>query len=274
MNGRRLMRRAAFATPALLALLAGCAPRPTAPVAVTAGDRRQRFERARAAREAAAMTEMWVTLWPRAAAGGLPGFDAQVTIAAPSAFRFRVASLFGTAFDISARGDSIVGWVPSRREGAAVDAGVDPVGVRAPGRFGVWLFAGEWRPPDEAWARAVWRDSLLELAWREGADSLAVAIGPSGQPREARAWQEAGADAQGLEVSYTDWQHAGGAQWPQAFEIRDLENRLTVRARVDRVRVSPRPDWDRLAVALPAGTRLVPWSELSRRFRRVLQEMP
>lgn len=268
--------RVAVAAVALaLAALAGCAPRPTAPVSVTAGDRRERFERARGAREAAVMAEMTLTMWPHAASGAaLPGFDAVVAMAPPSAFRFRVASLFGTAIDLAARGDSIVAWVPSRREGAALDTRVDPVGVHAPGRFGVWLFAGDWSIPEAAWTRATWQDSLLNVRWLEGADSLGVTLGAAGLPRRARVWQQSADGIQGLEVAYGAWQRAGNADWPADLEVRDLAGRLTVRSRVDRVRVTPRVDPARLMVSLPPGAHLVAWDELSRRLRRIMETTP
>jgi hypothetical protein len=79
---------------------------------------------------------------------------------------------------------------------------------------------------------------------------------------------------QGLEVAYGAWQRAGGADWPADFEVRDLGGRLTLRTRVDRVRVSPHQDLARLTASLPAGAHLVSWDELSRRLRRILEATP
>ena len=46
-----------------------------------------------------------------------PAPQARLLLAAPDAFRLRVDSLFGTALDLAARGDSLTAYVPPRRAG-------------------------------------------------------------------------------------------------------------------------------------------------------------
>ena len=252
-----------------LAVLAGCAPRPQAPVAVTADVRRERFLAALARRESAAMVEADATIFPRAASGGaLPALDADVIEAPPASFRVRVSALFGTALDLAGEGDSLIGYVPSRREGAEVDARRDSLAIPQPGRFGARLIAALWAPPEAAWASAVQADSLVAVAWREGSDSLRLTVASNGLPAALSMWRPG---EQGLDVRYTAWTRADMRDWPARIELADREQRYSAVVRLERVRVRAAADPARLRVPIPPGSRRLTWAELSHAWRRITE---
>jgi hypothetical protein len=269
-RGRVVAAARALALAALLA--AGCAPRPTTAPALTAGALRERFERALAAREAVAMIEADATIWSRSASGAaLPAVDADIVTAPPGAFRVRVSALFGTALDLAAHGDTVVGYVPARREAAEVDVTREALAIPRPGRFGVRLLAGAWRPPAGAWSDGVWRDSTLELAWREADDSLRLAIGASGLPQRAGMWRSGEG---GVDVEYPAWSFVGGMAWPARIDVTDRARRYAATVRLERLRARAAVDPQRLAVVVPPGSRRLTWAELSRALRRVTELSP
>src|SRR5207247_2605139 len=83
----------------------------------------------------------------------------------------------GVALDFAAWGDSLACYMPPRRQGVALDAAVDTLGICAPGPLGVHVLAATWEPPDSAWARADFEDTLLVVRWVEARDSLALGVG-------------------------------------------------------------------------------------------------
>ena len=112
-------------------------------------------------------------MWFRTAeAGAFPAASGTLALAGPDAARLRIGSMFGTAFDAAARGDSLVALLPARRLGVQADAARDSLGVRLPGSLAYRLMAATWRPPDPAWERAAESESLLVLGWEDGEDSL------------------------------------------------------------------------------------------------------
>ena len=104
MRHRSLVARAALPLLVLSAALWGCAPHPTGVPELGERPLRARFEQRLAARTARASADADVNAWARGSAmPDLPGVQARLVLAAPDAFRLRVASLFGTALDVSAR---------------------------------------------------------------------------------------------------------------------------------------------------------------------------
>jgi hypothetical protein len=247
MRGARLLA-------AGLALIAGCAPavRPVAEIAD--GERRQRFVRALAERERrAAFAEAEATVWVRGSAlGRLPAVQTVVSLARPDAFRLRAESMFGTAFDVSLAGDSLRAAVPARRVAVALDARRDSMAVTRPGELAVRVWSATWRPPDAAWKRAVFEDSLQWLRWAERGDSVAIGIGSNGLPAAVRYARGAG----GIVVAeYRGWQWLDGAWWPGWIEAREDGGALSVTTRIQRVRFLSAAPADRLAIRVPHGSR-------------------
>jgi len=276
------MRRAAAPTPARvpagaarralavaavgLALAASCAPHRLAPPALTAQAREVSFRAALARREALGRAvDAEVTLWARRGRSGpWRGVTGVLSLAAPDACRLRVASMFGTAIDVAARGDSLVALLPARHLGVVADAARDVPALRRTGSIGVRAFGALWRPPDAAWKAGTWSDDRLTLRWAEAGDSLRLVIGPDGLPHSVTL---ARGDSVEVRVAYGKWMRREGAAWPSAIELGDRDGVLGVRCRVERARFRPEPDAARLAVRLPAGTDSLDWPG----FRRVLE---
>src|SRR5262249_9225831 len=153
----------------LLTFLAieSCAPHRLAPPRIELDERRARFLGALAARESrGASAELDVSAWVRASDWrDLPGVRARLLVSAPDAFRIRVESTFGTALDLSARGDTLVAYVPHDRLGMELDSAADSLGIADPGILGFRLWTARWHPPDEAWNRAEIADSVLVMRW-------------------------------------------------------------------------------------------------------------
>jgi hypothetical protein len=249
-------------------IVIGCAPLrvPIAPIEPTR--RAERYAVALERREArGTAVDAQLLIWAEAPAGArLPGAEARLLLAAPDAFRLRVASLFGTALDIGARGESLTAYVPSRRRALMLDAIRDSLGLRQPGRLAFRALTATWRPPAGAWQSAAWDDSLMRVAWLEDGDTLAIAVGSGGLP----AWASlARPDGAGVRVDYQAWDQGSGVAWPVRFTIEDREGAFRVAARVARVRFPERADSLRLAVAIPAGAVPLTLAEL----RRVLERL-
>jgi hypothetical protein len=250
-------RTRATAVLAVATLLTSCAPRPTGVAPLGAPTRVARYLAGRLARErrAAGRVEIAATVFPRVAcdscrAPGLPALQAALTLGWPDALRARVATLFGTALDLSVRGDSIVGYVPPRRWAIAADAVRDSFGLPGPGRLLVCALVAGWSPPDGAWSAAAAGESLAVARWREpGVDSIALAIAPDGRPAWVRLVR---ADGHGLEVRYLRWARVDGVDWPTTLELVGTGDPFRVTLVMDEVRFAPaRPE--RLAARVPAG---------------------
>lgn len=251
-----------------IAVAGGCAP-PQVPIAPIEPTRRaERYGVALARREAkGAAVDAQLLLWAEAPIGSrLPGAEGRLLLASPDAFRLRVASLFGTALDLGARGDSLSAYVPSRRRALMLDAIRDTLGLRQPGRLAYRALSATWRPPDDAWGRATWEDSLMRVSWLEHGDTLAIAVGSAGLP----AWASlARPDGAGVRVDYPGWDLASGVAWPVRFTIEDREGAFRIAGKVERVRFPARADSLRLAVSIPPGSVRLTLAELRRTIERL-----
>lgn len=270
---RRMARAPAreLAARALLAAifaLTSCAPhRQAALPPLASGAREAVFREALARREALGRAvDAEVTLWGRSQnAGAWPGVTGALMLAAPDAVRLRVASWFGTAFDASARGDSVVAVLPARRLGLAVDATRDALGLRRPGAVGFRLFTATWHPPDSAWASQVGSEGALVLRWTEEGNSLRLGVGPDGLPGGLTLTR---GDSVRIQVSYGGWMRHDGVAWPSSIELGDGDGAWTLRCRVERARFRARPRARRPVLRLPAGTEALEWPAFRRELER------
>lgn len=267
---------------ALLFLAASCVPRPVGVALLEVGEYRNRYETLLLARErAATMVQARVTLWPKLAesrASGadpvdeeprrLPALEADLVLAWPDVLRLRVASLFGTALDVGASGDSIVAWVPSARAGVVFDAVRDSLGFPDPGSLAVRAWSAGWRPPAEAWVAASPAEDGLTVRWSEGEDSVAMVVDREGRPMQV----EVRRSEAGIRVVYQRWERAGGIEWPVALRLEDLAGPLRLAGRVERVKFAPRRD-ARLAVRIPEDAERLDLTRL-RRYLRSLAGAP
>jgi hypothetical protein len=240
-----------------LALVAGCAPRPTTIAPVTGGGRVALYLSELSRREQrAAMVEGVATIWavafvlcdtcpPRR----LPALQAGFVMAWPDAFRLRVSSMFGTALDLGLAGDSITAYAPAQRWGVGLDAVRDSLGLERPGRLATRLLSAGWRPPWPVWESGTWEGGLLVLRWSEAADSLALAVDEAGKPVWARLWRGA---RRGVVVGYERWEAVDGLLWPALVKVRTLGGTFDLTCRLDHVTFRVRPDRSRLAVLIPA----------------------
>jgi hypothetical protein len=257
---------------AVLALAAGlaagsCAPHLVAVPSVPAGARESAYLAGLGRREAAGRAvDAELTVWARPARPGhWPAVTAGLALASPDLVRLRIDSLFGTALDGAARGDSVVALLPARRIGVAADATRDPLGVRRPGSLGYRIFAAAWRPPDPAWEVVTWSGDLIELRWAEAGDSLRLTIGPDGHPAGATL---AAGDSLWVAVRYRAWMHQNGVDWPSLIEFSGADGEVMVRCRVERALFRDHAAAGRLVVRLPAGTDLLDWPAFVRTLQR------
>jgi hypothetical protein len=253
----------------LLALaVAGCAPHLVRVTELAPALREERYRLALAEREArGAAVEAQLVLWAEVpAASRLPGAEGRLLLAAPDAFRLRVGSLFGTALDLGARGDSLSAYVPSRRKGLTLDARRDSLGILRPGGLAFRALSAAWRPPDSAWPAAAWRDTLLRIWWLEDADTLAVEVGSNGLPASATLTRPAGG---GVQVTYRAWDRSAGPAWPALLDFEDRKGGFRLTCKVARVRFPARPDSLRLVVPIPAGAERLTLAGLRRALERL-----
>ena len=261
------MRRAAAVLG--IAMLAGCAPRPSVPVDVTRDLVRERFETRRAVRhERTAGFEAQLLVWARIGTDKLPGVEARLLLASPERARIRVASASGTAADLVLRGDTAIAYVPSRREMVRVNTAGDSLGVREPARWLVSALTATWDPPDAAWAAAARHDSLVRVTWQEQGWVRELDIGSSGLPRAARVRSESGAP---LEIRYEGWIGAGGTSWPARGTLAPGDGRWSATWRLERHRPIPAPDPSRFHLA-PQGARRVSLGEMRSMIENAFQE--
>jgi hypothetical protein len=257
----------ALAATAMIAVI-GCAPLrvPIAPIEPVR--RVERYGAALERREArGTAVDAQVLLWAESPVGTrLPGAEGRLLLAAPDAFRLRVASLFGTALDLGARGESLSAYVPSRRRGMVLDAIRDSLGVVRPGALAFRALSATWRPPDGAWRSAAWDDSLMRVWWLEDGDTLALAVGSAGLPAWASLARTNGA---GIRVDYRAWDMGSGVAWPGTFVIEDRGGAFRLSCKVSRVRFPARADSLRLAVPIPAGVVPMTLAQLRRALERL-----
>ena len=245
---------------------AGCAPHLVRMVEVAPALRAELYQTEVARREARGVAvDAELLLWAEAAGTRMPGAEARLLLAAPDAFRLRVGSLFGTALDIGARGESLSAYVPSRRRALSLDARRDSLGILKPGGFVFRSASAAWRPPAMAWPGAAWRETLLVVSWLEDSDTLAVAVGGDGLP----AWVSLTRPHSEVRVRYQAWDRATGVAWPARFELEDREGAFRLRCKVSRVRFPARPDSLRLAVPIPEGAERLTLAGLRRALERL-----
>jgi hypothetical protein len=252
---------------AAVTLVASCAPRLARPPEVGFETRAHRYQsrleerRARGVAMSAALT-----MWAEHGGDALPGARADLQVAGPDRMRLRVASPFGTALDLGFAGDSLQAYVPAWKTGLRLDAAAESLGVANPGDRVVRALCATWDPPPEAWDRAAWEDSLLRVAWADGEDSLAMAVGAAGLP----AWVElSGAGRSALRASYRAWDSSSGVAWPALTELKDESGSFRLVWRATLVRFRPRPDLERLAVRWPRDASRLTLAELRRVFDRL-----
>lgn len=264
------MRRAGAVLVVAAALLlpaAGCGPRPTVPPRLTAASIAERHARALAERRAVTVAfdaEARVRV-SGSAFGELPAVTALLALAGPDACRLRVRSLFGTALDVAARGDSIEAFVPSRGIALREPAGGARLGVRDPGGLAVRVWSAAWAPPAAAWAAGRWAGERLEVGWIEEGDTLSMAVDADGLPAEARLARPGGP---ALHAAYADWTRVAGAAWPGRVEFRDEAATVAVTVRVERARARRSADRGRVTPRIPEGAELLDWDDVRRALAR------
>jgi hypothetical protein len=200
------------------ALLAGCAPHVAAPPELER-------DAVRAASRIACASAASRPRTPRArsTSGSIAtavvirrGASARLWLEAPESFRIRAEGLVGTALDAAARGDSLVVQIPALDVRAITHDAAAAGGLGTAGSI-VWnVLAAGFEPPDSAWLAATRRDSVAVVAWREGRDSLSLAIGASGLPSEARLRTHSGTE---VVTRYERWQAFDRIPWPARLVI-------------------------------------------------------
>jgi hypothetical protein len=230
--------------------LTSCARRPSVGE-LDLASRRQRFEIALARRAEATGCEADLLAWARVRGWReMPGLQARVLIGAPDVVRIRVGSWFGTAIDLSARGDSVTAHLPSRRLAFETAHANESLGVARPGDLGYRILSGVWTPPAGGWERSTAQDSLVVLSWEEEGAFLRMAVGTSGLP----AWVERRTAADTLRVSYAAWRAWSDVRWPSRLDVRDLSGAFDVQCRLEGLRFRSDVRRSSFAIAVPAGT--------------------
>jgi hypothetical protein len=251
---------------AALALLAGCAPRPSVLAPVTAGARADLYvaqltrREERAARvEGEVMLRSMKDRSGDSTASRWPTVQAAYFVGWPEAFRLRVGSLFGTALDLALAGDSVTAYVPAGRWGVALDATRDSLGLERPGRALARLWCAGWRPPRAAWADGTWDGDGLAVGWRDGEDSVTIVVDRDGLPTRA---SETRGGGRGVDVRYERWETVEGVAWPVALRVVTRDGALDLACRVDRVTFPRGGDGSRLAVRIPGGAERIGVADL------------
>lgn len=253
----RAVARAALAA-ALALAFAGCAPPPRP--APSVDDVAARYRAGRDRRDGAlhALTAELVLRVDGRATGRLPGLPATLALAAPGRARLRVGSLFGTALDVVARGDSVIAWVPSERTVLALAGAAETLGVAPPVTLLARALGATWDPPREAWAAATADTLGLRLAWLEQGDTLALRVDADARPAEVRLAGAAGS----VTVRYAAWSREGGTDWPGSVELADGTGWVRARIGISQVRAAATADEAWFAQRLPAGAKRLDWEGL------------
>jgi hypothetical protein len=240
--------------------LGGCVPR-VAPVAVIEPAALEARYRAGLERRTAVLNgvEADVLVWLAVREKRRPGVEASLLLAGDDAFRFRVASLFGTALDLSLEGSRVLAYAPAERAVLSMDASGEPFRLAGAGGLLASAWSGTWRAPGEAWSRPEREDSLLVLEWPVSGERLRLGVGPSGLPRRVRV---ARGDGSALELDYLAWERRDGVDWPVHMECRDAAETFEARVRVRRFRFGAR-DPRSLESIVPEDARAVAWEEFA-----------
>jgi hypothetical protein len=254
------IRLGSAAAIAALAMMASCAPRLARPPETGIESRASRYRARLAEREARGVAmSATVVVWAERGGERLPGAQADLRLAAPDRMRLRIASAFGTALDLGLAGDSLRAYVPAWKTGLRLDAAAESLGFDLPGDRVVRALSATWRPPAEAWERAVWNDSLLRVAWLEGQDSLALEVGAAGLPVQVELSRPGGL---ALAARYRAWDRASGTAWPASLELADDLHDVKLACRASQIRFRPEPDVAGLAVRWPASATRLTLGEL------------
>ena len=248
--------------------LGGCVPGPQAPPEPISGDPIARYRSSLAQREArSAAVESDVAIWVRMEGRrAIPGAQGGLLLAAPDAFRLRIASVFGTALDVGASGDSVTLYLPGRRAFARLERAADSLGIVDAGGMALRLWSGAWRAPENAFADGETEGGRRVARWREGDDSLALAVDPNGLP----AWARLARRDVAWRIEYREWGGWDGVKWPARIDAADAGGRMRLTARVQRVRFAAHPDPLRIRVRPPKDAARLFWTELRREIEDLL----
>jgi hypothetical protein len=267
-----LTSRAGHALPAALAILlvGSCAPHVVRAPDLVREPREARYLTGLIEREQRGVAvEAQVLVWAELGDDReLPGAQARLVLSGPDAFRLRVGSLFGTALDLSGRGDSLTAYVPARRAGMTIDAAGESLGVREPAGLVFRALGATWRPDQEAWRRSAWEDTLLGVRWLEMEDSVSIRVGANGLPQSATLQRP---DGRGVTVRYRGWDRSAGVAWPSLIELEDLANTVHVTCKVQSLKFEPAPNRERLTARLPEGATRVTLAEVRRALQRLAE---
>jgi hypothetical protein len=248
-------------------VLAGCAaPRRRAPMPVPS-ELASRYAVAWAERnDKAAGVEGDLSIWTTVGDNRIPGAQAKLALQSPDAFRVRVSSLFGTALDIGARGDSVMAYFPARRMGMRLDANRDAIGLAQPGRIMVRALGGLWRPPDAAWDQARDEEDLMVARWVEEGDTIALGVDATGLPARVTVMHPG---SRAVHATYRSWDRSQGVAWPSWIEFQDEDGEVQVTTKVTRVNFTTQLDPGRLTVAIPRDADRLTMAELRRLIQRL-----
>ncbi|MBK7368675.1 MAG: hypothetical protein IPJ04_12410 [Candidatus Eisenbacteria bacterium] len=260
--------RAALACAIALVFASGCAHAPRGVPSFDALSVKHAEGRARREAVLHAMRADVVLRLDGRATGRLPAFAASVAIASPDRARVEAHALLGVVLDASLRGDSVLVRLPGERSSYLVGGAGESLGVTRPVAFLAQVFAATWRPPAAAWPLSVADSSGCTIAWREGADSLEMAVDREGLPRVVRL-ERAG---HVVRVRYERWEDVRGREFPTAISVRDDEGWVAARVTVEDLRFSARAEEDWFDWRMPSTTRVLKWSDIRESLRREVQE--
>lgn len=260
--------RAALACAIALVFASGCAHAPRGVPSFDALSVKHAEGRARREAVLHAMRADVVLRLDGRATGRLPAFAASVAIASPDRARVEAHALLGVVLDASLRGDSVLVRLPGERSSYLVGGAGESLGVTRPAAFVAQVFAATWRPPAAAWPLSVADSSGCTIAWREGADSLEMAVDREGLPRVVRL-ERAG---HVVRVRYERWEDVRGREFPTAISVRDDEGWVAARVTVEDLRFSARAEEDWFDWRMPSTTRVLKWSDIRESLRREVQE--
>jgi hypothetical protein len=260
--------RAALACAIALVFASGCAHAPRGVPSFDALSVKHAEGRARREAVLHAMRADVVLRLDGRATGRLPAFAASVAIASPDRARVEAHALLGVVLDASLRGDSVLVRLPGERSSYLVGGAGESLGVTRPVAFVAQVFAATWRPPAAAWPLSVADSSGCTIAWREGADSLEMAVDREGLPRVVRL-ERAG---HVVRVRYERWEDVRGREFPTAISVRDDEGWVAARVTVEDLRFSARAEEDWFDWRMPSTTRVLKWSDIRESLRREVQE--
>ena len=243
------------------ALLASCARGPRPGLGLDAVADRSRVDAHRREIRLAAFEGDLVVRVDGRATGRLPGVVVRAALAAPDRARLRATWLLGTAFDVSARGDTVTAWLPTERAWFEVPTSADSLGVPAPARFLCRALGATWQPPLEAWKTAARLDSTAwRVAWSEDGEQASGSFADDGRPTAITFTR----DDRSITVRYLAWQGSGDDAWPSRLEVADGAGwvRVRIEQETPRFAASPRNDW--FSLDLPPDARRLDLEELRR----------